>query len=64
MILNETKTWAGSGTHGTVNVTAKLYVSGISAEMQPVHDFLEREQASREARSESINLNEASFIIQ
>lgn len=40
MILNETNTWAGSGTHATASATAKLYVSGISAEMQPVQRLI------------------------
>ena len=40
MILNETKTSSGNGIHGTPSVAGKVYISGISAEMQPVQRLI------------------------
>ena len=40
MILNETKALNGSGAHGAASVSEKLYVSGVSAEMQPVQRLI------------------------
>ena len=40
MILNETKTSVGNGMHGGPGAAGKVYISGISAEMQPVQRLI------------------------
>jgi two-component system, NtrC family, response regulator AtoC len=40
VILNEMKTSVGNGIHGTPSAGGKVYISGISAEMQPVQRLI------------------------
>jgi len=40
VILNETKTSVGNGMHGGPGAAGKVYISGISAEMQPVQRLI------------------------
>jgi len=40
VILNETKTSVGNGMHGTPSAGGKVYIPGISAEMQPVQRLI------------------------
>jgi two-component system response regulator AtoC len=40
VILNEIKTSVSNGIHGTPSAAGKLYISGVSAEMQPVQRLI------------------------